>query len=388
MQDFYAGSPGGRLQEANSPGSVPNSPVGQQEPNRFGINSLLGTGPAIGRWIEKNLMNIGEGTGRFFSGQQQVPFGQRAGDRSYSQGQATGAGGSKTKAGSGKVFNAPGQGPTQPTWEEWAAANGFGGGGGGGGASRPDFSAYRQALTDQAGGINAQIQAMYNQLGEQAGANVSRLEDIYSGAGEGINAGYDAATSNIQQAFGSAQQQAADQMARLGIEDAAGQVLPSQALAQAQAISSLEQGRGSGLSASERFGSSAGGFASQMAQTAQQQGTEMNSAILASLQNRLAESLAAEQSGGGGGGGGGGMSVSDQLRLREAYNQEVGGQLPLDERKFAFDVAQASAGNANDLSQWKRDTFLQLTLPQGGQKPLYTPEEATAYLNAVQSSIG
>jgi len=44
--------------------------------------------------------------------------------------------------------------------------------GGGGGISGPDYSAYRQALTDQAQQINAQIQAMYNALGEEAAANV------------------------------------------------------------------------------------------------------------------------------------------------------------------------------------------------------------------------
>jgi hypothetical protein len=60
-----------------------------------------------------------------------------------------------------------------------------------------------------------------------------------------------------------------------------------------------------------------------MAQVAQQQGTEMNAAILASLQNRLAESLAAEQTGGGGGGGGGGMSVRDQIALREYADSQM-----------------------------------------------------------------
>jgi hypothetical protein len=61
-----------------------------------------------------------------------------------------------------------------------------------------------------------------------------------------------------------------------------------------------------------------------MAQTAQQQGTEMNAAILASLQNRLADSLAAEQSGGGGGGGRS-MSVSDMLKLDEARERFITG---------------------------------------------------------------
>jgi hypothetical protein len=275
--------------------------------------------------------------------------------------------------------------PGQPrqreeTFEEFAASFL----GGGGGASRPDFSAYRAALTDQAQQINAQIQAMYNALGEEAGANVGRIQEIYGGAEQGIGNVYNSATGNVADAFGSAQQQAADQMARLGIEAAAPAVIDPMALAQAQAVSGLEQGRASGQAAAQRFGASAGGFGSQMAQVAQQQGTEMNAAILASLQNRLMDSLAAEQSGGGGGGGG--MSVRDQLALREAF--ESRGQLPLDERKFAFDVAQAAARPANEYSQWQRDKFVELTTPQRGQKPLFTPEEAQAYLNAVESSLG
>jgi hypothetical protein len=259
------------------------------------------------------------------------------------------------------------------------------GGGGGGGAARPDFSAYRAALTEQAQGLNAQIQAMYNALGEEAGANVGRIQDIYGGASAGIGDVYGSAMGNVGDAYSSAQQQAADQMARLGIEEAAPAVLNPMALSQAEALSQLEQGQAGGLTATERFGSAASGFGSQMAQTAQQQGTEMNAAILASLQNRLAESLAAEQTGGGGGGGG--MSVRDQLALQDAYRRDVLGELPLDERKFAFDVAEASARPVNRYSEWARDKFFELTTPQRGQKPIMTPEEAEAYLNAVDSTL-
>jgi hypothetical protein len=165
---------------------------------------------------------------------------------------------------------------------------------------------------------------MYNQLGEQAGANVGRIQDIYGGAQTGVGDIYDSATGNIEQAYSSAQQQAADQMARLGIEAAAPAVADPMALSQAQAVSGLETGRAGGLSALERYGATASDFGSQMAQTAQQQGTEMNAAILASLQNRLAESLAAEQSGGGGGGGRS-MSVSDMLKLDEARERFITG---------------------------------------------------------------
>ena len=155
------------------------------------------------------------------------------------------------------------------------------------GAARPDFSAYRAALTDQAQQINAQIQAMYNALGEEAGANVGRIQDIYGGASTGIGDVYGSAIGNVGDAYGSAQQQAADQLARLGIEEAAPAVINPMALSQAEAISQLEQGQAGGQAATERFGSAASGFGSQMAQVAQQQGTEMNAAILASLQNRL-----------------------------------------------------------------------------------------------------
>lgn len=165
------------------------------------------------------------------------------------------------------------------------------------GAGLPDYSAYRAALTDQAQQLNAQIQAMYNQLAGQAGENVGRIQDIYGGATAGIEAGYGSAAENIAQAYQSAQQQAADQMARLGIEEAAGQVLPSQALSQAEAVAGLEAGRAGGLSAAERYGASGAQFGSEMAQVAQQQGTEMNAAILAALQNRLNESLLAEAQG-------------------------------------------------------------------------------------------
>lgn len=268
------------------------------------------------------------------------------------------------------------------SFQDYLAGMGFGQTGTG--SAGPDYSAYRAALTDQAQQINAQIQAMYNALGEEAGANVGRIQDIYGGASTGIGDVYDSAAANVADAYGSSQQQAADQLARLGIEAAAPAVVNPMALSQAEALSGLEQGRAGGQAATERFGSAASGFGSQMAQVAQQQGTEMNTAVLNALQNRLMDSLAAEQAGAGGGGGGG-MSVRDQLALREAYNRDVLGELPLEERQFAFDMAQAAAQPANEYNEWRRTKFYELTTPQDGAKPLFTPEEAQAYLNALDS---
>jgi hypothetical protein len=262
------------------------------------------------------------------------------------------------------------------TREEYAAL--FGGGGGGG--SRPDFSAYRAALTDQAAGLNAQIQAMYKALGEEAGANVGRIQDIYGGAEQGIGNVYDSAAGNVADAFSSSQQQAADQMARLGIEAAAPAVINPAALAQAQAVSGLEQGRASGQAAAQRYGASAGGFGSQMAQVAQQQGTETNAAILASLQNRLAESLAAEQSGGGGGGGG--MSVRDQLALQEAYNRDVLGQLSPEQLQQQRDDERWGYEQNFRLNQAAAD-LAQNFLPQDRDATPQEQQEALALATSI-----
>jgi hypothetical protein len=121
-----------------------------------------------------------------------------------------------------------------------------------------------------------------------------------------------------------------------------------------------------------------------MAQTAQQQGTEMNAAILASLQNRLADSLAAEQGGGGGGGGGRSMSVSDQLKLMEfanqQYDQNVLGQMPLDERKFGFQQAQAFAEPVNRQFEQIVNNFMELSFPSG------KIPEGPAYFEALEAA--
>ena len=260
--------------------------------------------------------------------------------------------------------------------------------GSGGGRAAPDYSQYRQALTDQAQQINAQIQAMYNALGEEAGANVGRIQDIYGGASTGIGDVYGSAIGNVGDAYSSAQQQAADQLARLGIEEAAPAVVNPMALSQAEAISQLEQGQAGGLAATERFGSSASGFGSQMAQVAQQQGTEMNAAILGALQNRLNESLLMEEQGrqAAASGGGGGQSAvdaaMDYLRLQEMFNAPAMAQQELN-----FKAGQIAADNT--LSE--RDKLIELALQfekDRGLDPLTAQEEAAIYLENANRTLG
>jgi len=151
----------------------------------------------------------------------------------------------------------------------------------------PDYSGIQDRWTDEANATNARMQAMYDQIASRAGENVQRVSDIYSGASQGIGSAYDTASANTQAAYASSQQQATDQMARLGIGAAAPNVLNPAALSQAEAIANLEVGRGSGQAANERFGASAGGFASQMAQVAQQEGAQYQTGVTDELRRQL-----------------------------------------------------------------------------------------------------
>lgn len=151
----------------------------------------------------------------------------------------------------------------------------------------PDYSAVRQQMMDDTEALNAQLQAMYAAAADRAGENVARLGDIYGGAQAGIGAAYDTGTGNVEEAYASAQQQAADQLARLGIEETAPTVVDPMALSQAESVASLESGRAAGLSAANRYGATAQDFGSQMAQVLQQEGLGQNQALLAALQGRL-----------------------------------------------------------------------------------------------------
>ena len=151
----------------------------------------------------------------------------------------------------------------------------------------PDYSAARQQMMDDTAALNAQLQAMYSAAADRAGENVSRLGDIYGGAQAGIGAAYDTGTGNIEDAYASAQQQAADQRARLGIEAGAPLTIDPMALSQAESVAGLEAGRAAGLSAANRYGATAQDFSSQMAQVLQQEGLGNNQALLAALQGRL-----------------------------------------------------------------------------------------------------
>ncbi len=304
FEAFYAGTPGGRSEEIGAPGTVPFSPVGQPEEQQYGISSLGGGALGAGRWLEKQGLNVADAIGRFFRSEPQAAYGEGLGSQAYST-EPTFIGGLETDRGGSSRLRAEAQRARReaeagavedeemPT-DYLAQAMALLGGG-------PDYGAYRASLEDMVlnpeTGLSPRIQAMYNQLAERAGENQQRVADIYGSASTGLGSVYDSATANTQQAFSSAQQQAADQMARLGIEEAAGQVIPQAAGQQASALAALEQGRAGGLSALGRYGASSGDFSSQMGQVAQQRGLEQNQALLGALQRQLAESQLMEAQG-------------------------------------------------------------------------------------------
>jgi hypothetical protein len=315
FERFYAGTPGGRAEEVGAPGTVPFSPVGQPEEERYGISALGGGALGLGRWVEKQGLNVADALGRFFSSQPQAAYGEGLGSQAYSTTPEfiSGFDSSSERARNRRGLSAAdrnrlqrergaqtgaarsGQIEEEPQVTDWLAeAMGMLGGG-------PDYSGYRASLEDMVlnpeTGLSPRLQAMYSQLANEAGANQQRISDIYGGATGNVGAAYDTSAANIADAFTSAQQQGADQMARLGIEEAAGQVIPQAAGQQASALAALEQGRAGGLSALERYGASSGDFASQMGQAAQQRGVEQNEFLLGALQRQLADSQLMEAQG-------------------------------------------------------------------------------------------
>jgi hypothetical protein len=273
-------SPEGRMQEVLNPGTVLGSPVGKPEEELYGINAAGRDQTASSNWFAKQGQNFSEAVARYFAGQDNVDYDQGVGSQAYSTGDGVMRGSGSP---AGEFAN-----PLPETVEEeviptdWMAKamayqNQF----------APDYSGIKDRYSDEANITNARIQAMYDQIASQAGENVQRVSDVYSGASEGIGSVYDNASANTQAAYSSSQQQAADQMARLGIQEAAPSVLNPAALSQAEAVANLEAGRGSGQAANERFGASAGGFASQMAQVAQQEGAQYQTGVADSLRRKM-----------------------------------------------------------------------------------------------------
>jgi len=307
-------------------------PTASQTPQKqqYGINYLGSQLGGIQEGALRGLFNAGDAVSRFVSGRPGAPVGRGFGDLMYdpvAAQSALGGGPLPTPATrapytgqmdfpqAGSQYYIPGaeeafrdqtaqlvaqkraeeEAANQPAPTDWLAqAMGILGGG-------PDYSAYRSALEDMVlnptTGLSPRLQAMYNELAARAGENQQRISDIYGGATENVGSIYDTSAANVSDAFTSSQQQAADQMARLGVEAAAPGVLPQAANRQASALAALEQERAGGLSALERYGASSGDFASQMGQAAQQRGVEQNEFLLGALQRQLAESLGMEAQG-------------------------------------------------------------------------------------------
>ena len=377
-------------------GRVPTASQVPKTP-QYGINYLTSQLGGLQEGALKGAFNAGDAVTRFISGRPGAPIGYGFGDLMYdpvAAQSALGAGsgnlnldvnnlsGGGTYTGQrdypqpGSQYYVPGaeqadkdalaqlvaqkaaeeEAANQPAPTDWLAEaiayqNQF----------APDYSSISQGWMDEGNLVNQRLQAMYDQIASRAGENVQRVSDIYSGASEGIGSVYDTASANTEQAYASAQQQAADQMARLGIEAAAPAVLNPAALSQAEAVANLESGRASGLGATERYGASSGDFASQMAQVAQQEGAQYQTSVTDALRRQMmnlemqqqqdAYQRAMQAPG-----------LAQQLQSVSQLNQEQGltPEQQLAYERFAFEQGQAGADIALEQEQARNVRYQEL----------------------------
>jgi len=364
VQREYANSALGRAQEVANPGSVSNSPVGQPQEELYGIDGLIDNFRGLERWRGKQTLNMVEAITRALTSQKQVDYNQGLGSRAYSTGE-------RPMRGSGSPINerSPYIAPEEVVEEEalptdWMAEaiayqNQF----------APDYSGIQDRWTDEANATNARMQAMYDQIASRAGENVQRVSDIYSGASQGIGSAYDTASANTQAAYASSQQQATDQMARLGIGAAAPNVLNPAALSQAEAIANLEVGRGSGQAANERFGASAGGFASQMAQVAQQEGAQYQTGVTDELRRQLIGlDMRAQQEAYQRAMQAPGLAQSLEQASRIGEPQGLSEEQRLAQAEFDFRVGEAGANISIDRQNARTDAWWRFFDSNGGDQ--------------------
>lgn len=172
--------------------------------------------------------------------------------------------------------------PAAMTFEEYMAGRQF---------DETPYRNYMNFLLSQDEETMSRINSMYRQLAKDAEDNMARVGRVYEGAEKGVGDVYASTEGVVGESYASAQQQAADQLARLGIEEAAPQVINPMALSQAEAMSNIATGRGAALGATEQFGATAQDFATQMGQVGQQQGLEVSNQILRDMAQRQAEAM-------------------------------------------------------------------------------------------------
>ena len=379
VQREYANSALGRAQEVANPGSVSNSPVGQPQEELYGIDGLIDNFRGLERWRGKQTLNMVEAITRALTSQKQVDYNQGLGSRAYSTGdpnaspelttaqklaqqanfQRSGRADQDNAYANIAIAEEAAQAPTDWMAEAIAYQNQF----------APDYSGIQDRWTDEANATNARMQAMYDQIASRAGENVQRVSDIYSGASQGIGSAYDTASANTQAAYASSQQQATDQMARLGIGAAAPNVLNPAALSQAEAIANLEVGRGSGQAANERFGASAGGFASQMAQVAQQEGAQYQTGVTDELRRQLIGlDMRAQQEAYQRAMQAPGLAQSLEQASRIGEPQGLSEEQRLAQAQFDFQVGEAGANISIDRQNARTDAWWRFFDSNGGDQ--------------------
>ena len=246
------------------------------------------------------------------------------------------------------------------------------------------YDNYMSFLLEQDAETQARIQAMYAQLADSAEENMQRIQDIYGSAQATSGDVFGQSAQSIEDAYASSSQQAADQMARLGVEAAAPAALNPMALSQAEALSGIERAGAASLDALGRYGTTAEGFGSQMAQVGQQQGLEVSNAIMRDMAQRQAEAAFMRE-----------QARADFNPYARAMQQmeaeqmfDSMGQPSIEMQKLMFQMEEAMAKGQLEYQRWKRNRIDELSTAQSpGARPEMTREEAEAHVNWLEQLV-
>lgn len=229
----------------------------------------------------------------------------------------------------------------------------------------PDYSALRAALTNNAADVDARLSAMYRALENSVDADTEKIGGFYSEANDAVSKSAEQAANNIQQGYEAAQQSQNDELARLGIQDAAAQNTAAAGdqgfqMGQAARSGQVSQNLNTGLSANAKT------FNTNMANAAGFEGAEARGFNQRNLASALGE-LSARESETSAQRRQAAMDMAIQMLQQDQESGQLSiddrialERLALDQRKFAADQGAASQASADDRQANARRVALSL----------------------------
>jgi hypothetical protein len=172
-------------------------------------------------------------------------------------------------------------------------------GDGGAAESSRQFAAQRSDLQNRGATADAAIAAMYQQLQGSYGAEAPKIQQSYDQAGQGLAANGATAATNVNTAYDNARDSTTDQLAALGIEDAAGNLAGrggNAQRAQEMAGQDIAQSTQTAQNQNTANGQAAQTYNTEMGQVAGLTGAATRGRLQGSLSEQLASLTSQEQS--------------------------------------------------------------------------------------------